>query len=85
MADFVPLLVPKNNTELDLGRDLLAAAEIPYVVAASDRSEMLEVLEGSSAEGLHCLMVPSDRLEDAAKLLEEAWGEDALKGRDPRA
>jgi hypothetical protein len=82
--EFVPLLVPKDNVELDLGTDLLEAAEIPYVVGASDRAEMLQVLEGASAEGLHCLLVPKDRLEDAAQLLEEAWGPEVLKGRDPR-
>ena len=83
-SEFVPLLIPKDNVELDLGKDLLEGAEIPYVVGASDRVEMLSVLEGSSAEGLHCLMVPKDRLVDAANLLEQAWGPEALKGRDPR-
>lgn len=84
-SEFVPLLVPKDNVELDLAKDLLEAAEIPYVVGASDRAEMLEVLEGSSAEGLHWLLVPKDRLDDAARLLEEAWGPEVLKGRVPRA
>ncbi len=83
-SEFVPLLVPKDNVELDLGKGLLEGAEIPYVIAASDRVEMLSVLEGSSAEGLHCLMVPKERLDDAIKLLEDAWGPEALAGRDPR-
>ncbi|MCB9913872.1 MAG: hypothetical protein H6828_01840 [Planctomycetes bacterium] len=83
-AEFVPLLVPKNNVELELGRDLLEGAQIPYVVGATDRAEMLQVLEGSSAEGLQCLLVPKERLNDAISLLQEAWGEDTFSGRDPR-
>lgn len=83
-SEFVPLLVPKDNVELDLGKDLLDGAKIPYVVAASDRVEMLEVLSSTSAEGLHCLMVPGERLVEAANLLEEAWGPESLAGRDPR-
>ena len=83
-TEFVPLLVPKDNVELELAKDLLKGAEIPHVVGASDRVEMLEVLGGSAAEGLHCLLVPEGRLHDAARLLEEAWGPEALTGRDPR-
>ncbi len=82
--DFVALLQAKNHTELDLARELLTGAEIPFIVDASDRFEMLEVLEGQSAEGIQVIAVPKDRLDDAASLLEDAWGPEAFAGRDPR-
>jgi hypothetical protein len=82
--DFVQLLTPSSNVELDLAKDLLSGAEIPFAVGASDRVEMLEVLEGSSAEGARCLMVDPQRLDEAFSLLLEAWGVEALAGRDPR-
>lgn len=82
--DFVLLLHPRTNTELDLTKDLLGAAKIPYVVDSSDRFEMLEVLEGQSAEGARCVLVPKSRLDDAVGVLQDAWGPEAFAGRDPR-
>lgn len=83
-TSFVPLLAPKDHVELDLGKGLLEVAGIPFTVGNTDRVEMLKVLEGASAEGLSCLLVPKDRLDDAVRVLEEAWGPEALAGRDPR-
>ncbi len=83
-TEFVPLLAPKDHVELDLGKGLLEGAEIPFTEGTTDRVEMLKVLEGSAAEGLRCLLVPADRLDDAVKVLEEAWGPDVLRDRDPR-
>jgi hypothetical protein len=83
--EFVPLLAPKDHVELDLGKDLLEGAKIPFTVGTTDRLEMLQVLEGASAEGMRCLLVPADRLEDAVRVLEEAWGPEVLKDRGPRS
>lgn len=83
-SDFVPLLIPRDNVEFDLGKNLLEEAGIPFAVGASDRVEMLQVFEGASAEGLHCLLVPAEKLNQAVALLEEAWGPDTFTGRDPR-
>jgi len=83
-TDFVPLLVPRDTVELELGKGLLEGAGIPFAVGATDRVEMLEVLEGSSAEGMHSLLVPPDRLDDAVRVLEAAWGTETFMGRDPR-
>jgi len=82
--EFVPLLLPKDNVELELGRGLLEGAGIPVAVGASDQVELLQVLEGSSAAGLTALLVPVERLDDAVAVLEEAWGPDTFSGRDPR-
>jgi hypothetical protein len=80
-TEMVPLLIPRDHIELDLGKGLLEGAGIPFVVDATDRAQVLEVLAGSSAEGLHCLLVPQDRLADAVAVLEASWGPEALKGR----
>lgn len=81
---FVLLLHARDQTELDLARDLLEGADVPFVVDTSDQFEMLEVLEGSSAAGQQCILVPRATLERAVAVLEEAWGPEALEGRDPR-
>lgn len=84
VPEFTPLLLPKDNVELELGRGLLEGAGIPVAVGASDQVELLQVLEGASASGLTALLVPVDRLDDAVALLEEAWGPETFAGRDPR-
>ena len=82
--DFVPLLIPRDNIELELGTGLLEGAGIRFAVGASDRVELLEVFAGSSAEGLHCLLVSAEELDHAIAVLEEAWGPSTFVGRDPR-
>jgi hypothetical protein len=76
--DFVPLLHAKDHVELEMAKDLLGAAEIPHVVDTSDQYEMLEILEGSSAEGIQVVLVPPDKLDAAVALLEDAWGPEVL-------
>ena len=82
--DFVPLLHARDHVELEMTKDLLGAAEIPHVVDTSDRFELLEVLEGSSAEGLQCVLVPGDKLDEAVALLEDAWGPEVLAKKRAR-
>ncbi len=84
VPEFVPLLIPNENVELELGRGLLEGDGIPVAVGSSDRVSMLRVLEGPGAVGLNVLLVPVDRLDDAVHLLEEAWGAETFEGRDPR-
>lgn len=83
--DFVPLLNAKDHIELEMAKDLLRAEQIPFVVDTSDRYEMLEVLEGASAEGMTCVLVPNDKLDAAVSLLEDAWGAEALASKRVRA
>jgi hypothetical protein len=76
---FVPLLVPRDNTELELAKALLDGAEIPFAIGGPDRVELLEDFAGSSAEGLHLLLVPADRHGDAVELFTDAWGPDTFE------
>jgi hypothetical protein len=78
---FVPLLHASDNVELDMAKDLLESAEIPFVVDASDRLEMLEVLEGDSAEGLQTIYVPAEELDKASSLLQDAWGPEVFASK----
>ena len=82
--DFVPLLQPRDQTELELARNLLDQAGVRNTVLDTDRVEMLRVLEGASAEGLQILVVPRTEVERAIELLREAWGDEALEGRLPK-
>lgn len=84
VSEFVPLLIPKDNIELELGRGLLEGGGIPFATGASDRVEMLKVFGGASASGLHILLIPADRLDEAVALFEQAWGPETFAGRDPR-
>ena len=84
IPEFVPLLVPRDNVEYELGKGLLEEAKIPVAMGASDRVQLLKVFAGSSATGLHVLLIPADRLEEAIALFEGAWGPEAFVGRDPR-
>lgn len=84
IPQFVPLLLPKDNVELELGRGLLEGEGIPVAVGSSNRVQLLRSLGGAWVEGLNVLLVPVDRLYDAVRLLEEAWGSETFEGRDPR-
>ena len=79
--DFIILLHARNRQEMELGKQLLEEAGIPVVIGASDRVEMLEVLQGSSAEGQLTIAVPKDRFDEASGLLEDAWGPEAFSDR----
>lgn len=79
--DFTILFHAKNRQEMELGRQLLEEAGIPVVIGASDRVEMLEVLQGASAEGLLTVAVPIDKFDEATGLIEDTWGPDALANR----
>lgn len=79
--DFTILFHAKNRQEMELGRQLLEGAGIPVVIGASDRVEMLEVLQGSSAEGQLTIGVPKDRFDEAAGVIQDAWGPEALSNR----
>ena len=79
--DFTVLFHARDRNEMELGRQLLQSADIPVVIGASDRVEMLEVLEGSSAQGRLTVLVPVDRFDDASTLLEDAWGPEVLANR----
>jgi hypothetical protein len=79
--DFTILFHAKNRQEMELGKQLLEEAGIPVVIGASDRVEMLEVLQGSSAEGQLTIAVPIDRFDEATGLIEDAWGPEALADR----
>lgn len=79
--DFTILFHAKDRHEMELGKQLLEEAGIPVVIGASDRVEMLEVLEGSSAQGQLTVAVPVDRFDEATGLIEDAWGPEALSDR----
>lgn len=83
--DFVPLLQAENNTELAMAKDLLEGAQIPFVVDTSDRFEMLEVMQGSSAEGLQTVYVHKQSLDEASNVLTDAWGPEILARLRPKS
>lgn len=80
-GDFVPLVNARDTIDLGMTRELLDSEGIPHVVDASDRYELLQVLEGGSAQGLQYILVPRSRFEQALALLEEAWGADQLAAK----
>lgn len=80
-GDFVPLVHARDTIDLGMTQELLESEGIPHVVDASDRYEMLQVLEGGSAQGLQYVLVPRSRFEQALALLEEAWGPEQLAAK----
>jgi hypothetical protein len=82
--DFAPLVYAANPVELEMARGLLEGASIPFVVDASDRLEMLEVLEGAAAQGLQTVYVHRESLQAASDLLREAWGSETFEKRRAR-
>ena len=80
-SDFKILFHARNRQEMELGKQLLEGAGIPVVIGASDQFEMLDVLEGQSAEGQLTIAVPIDQVDRASEVIEDAWGPEALADR----